>query len=71
MYLNFSVCMEIKNAHHPMVETAANSQLPLYMSGERTEFGLHIVLWCKSVAGFSEPKNHSSLKELKVEFWRH
>lgn len=59
-YLDFNVCLEVKKADHGDVEHAATGQLVKYMEGERTDFGLYLVIWHKSPGGFNKPSKYSS-----------
>ncbi|MES2588812.1 MAG: COR domain-containing protein [Bacteroidota bacterium] len=59
------VCVEIKKSHHQDVETAINTQLPVYMKSAGTQSGIYFVVWLKNDS-FKEPKKYKTLKDLKV-----
>jgi hypothetical protein len=61
------ICIEVKNAHHPNIIKSINTQLPKYMEGEKTNFGLYVVLWFKSKDGFPFPEKYSTIEELEKE----
>ena len=63
-YLSYSVCLEVKKAHHDNVEKGIGSQLKTYMDSERTKFGMYLVLWYKSNSGFSKPTKFNNINEL-------
>lgn len=68
-YLNFTICLEVKKAHHSDILTGVNKQLSEYMIGEETQFGIYLILWYKSPNGFDRPSKYFSLDELisKIE----
>lgn len=62
----FKICLEIKNAHHDEVDIAINTQLPEYMDGDKTKFGIYLVLWYKSMYKYPLPKKFQSIDDLKL-----
>jgi len=64
-YLNFCVCLEVKKADHQEIESSIRNQLITYMNGERTDYGILLVLWYKSEYGFSYPSKFTSTEQLK------
>lgn len=63
-YFNYNICLEVKKAHHNDVLKAVNTQLPEYMRGEETDFGIYLILWYKSNKGFEEPKTYKKVGDL-------
>ncbi|VXD19577.1 hypothetical protein [Marinoscillum sp. 108] len=63
-YLNFTICLEIKKAHHQDILTAINTQLTEYMIGEETQYGIYLILWYKSESGYNKPTSHVNIEEL-------
>jgi len=63
----FKICLEVKNAHHENVVSGIHRQLPLYMKGEKTKYGIYLVLWFKSENNFQLPNKYNSIKELQDE----
>lgn len=63
-YLNHTVCVEIKKANHSNIEHAIETQLTEYMHGEKSSFGILIVLWFKSKNGFEFPTTYNTLEQL-------
>ncbi|RSK50112.1 hypothetical protein [Hymenobacter rigui] len=70
-YLDLRVCMEIKKAQHPDVETAISKQLVTYMQAEKTDAGIYLVLWYKSSNGISLPARYATPNELANTLQRH
>jgi hypothetical protein len=58
------VCVEVKKAHHPRIETAIATQLPAYMESARTQSGIYLVIWFKNDS-FKQPIKYNSLNELQ------
>lgn len=54
-FLNFCVCLEIKKASHPRL-ASANRQLAAYISGERTNYGILLVLWHYPIVNGNTPE---------------
>lgn len=69
-YLNYSVCLEVKKAHHDNVEKGISNQLKTYMDSERSKFGIYLILWYKSVNGYSKPTKYNSIKQLTTAVYR-
>ena len=67
---NNKVCIEVKNAHHQNIIKSIHTQLPKYMEGEKTNFGLYVVLWFKSNDGFPFPEKYSSVEDLEKELYK-
>jgi hypothetical protein len=63
-YLNFNICLEVKKAHHQDVTGAINTQLTKYMIGEKTDFGIYLILWYKSLEGFKQPKKYQDINQI-------
>jgi len=59
------VCIEVKKAHHNDIETAINTQLPLYMKSAGTLSGIYLVLWFKN-KHFTHPNKHNSEDDLQI-----
>jgi internalin A len=58
------VCVEIKKAHHQDIETAIETQLPIYMKSAGTNSGIYLVIWYKG-ASFNKPTKFKT--EIKLE----
>lgn len=56
---NLKVCVEIKKAHHQDVETAIQTQLPLYMESVKTQSGIYLVVWFKNDV-FAQPSKYKN-----------
>jgi hypothetical protein len=52
------VCVELKNAHSSDRRNGLLNQLPAYMKGKGSDFGIYCVLYYRG-ADFDEPKNLS------------
>jgi len=63
-YLSFSVCLEIKKANHLDILTALKTQLTQYMYGEKTKFGIYLILWLKNKTNFRRPIQFATLNDL-------
>ena len=58
------VCVEIKKAHHQDIETAIETQLPIYMKSAGTNSGIYLVIWYKG-ASFNKPTKFKTEIELE------
>lgn len=58
------VCLEVKKAHHQHIETAINSQLPIYMKSAGTQSGIYLVIWFKNKS-FIKPSKFQTQNELE------
>lgn len=63
-YLNYCICLEVKKAQHQDVGTAINTQLTKYMDGERSDFGIYLILWYKSSHGYKHPQKYDTINDL-------
>ena len=57
-------CIELKNAHNPDLELGLTKQLVEYLKGERTKYGIFLVLWYKG-DDFNKPAKFNNIEELK------
>ena len=64
VYLNYTVCLEVKKGDHQDIESALKTQLTEYMKGERTNYGIYMVLWYKNNQGYDSPAKYKRLKSL-------
>ena len=60
------VCVEVKNAHNRKLLDGLTKQLPAYMKGENTKFGIFIVLWYKCKE-FQYPATYKDINALRTE----
>lgn len=66
-YLNFTVCLEVKKAHHVDVCSSVKTQLTEYMKGKQTGYGIYVILWYNNKVGFKKPNKFSSLQDLESQ----
>ncbi|MBL0745523.1 COR domain-containing protein [Chryseolinea lacunae] len=64
------VCIEIKKAHHANIETAIETQLPLYMESVGTDAAIYLVIWLKNKHQ-NLPEKYTTKEQLKEEIQRH
>jgi len=62
--ISMNVCVELKNAHHNLLEHGISSQLPLYIKDVGRKEGIFLVLWYKCDK-FIRPEKYSTIKELE------
>lgn len=60
------VCIEVKNAHSPGLESGISKQLPAYMDAEQTRHGIYLVLWYKG-PDWPKPKEFGSVEEVSAK----
>ena len=65
-YLDYSVCLEVKKAHHADIERAVSNQLITYMNSEKTKFGIYLILWFKSNSRYNKPTKYDNIEQLNV-----
>lgn len=59
-------CIELKNAHNAKIEEGLTKQLPEYLKGEGTKYGIYLILWYKG-NDFDDPKNFNNKDELLIK----
>ena len=62
--ISMNVCVELKNAHHGLLNHGINTQLPLYIKDVGKKEGIFLVLWYKCDK-FLKPIKYESVKELE------
>ena len=62
----FTVCIELKLAHSGNIEHGLTKQLPEYMKGMWSKYGIYLYMWFKG-PDFDQPKNYDNRDELQSD----